>query len=102
MAAAKKGVAPSVFDVKTITLDDLLRVFEMQSYRRPRKSASDLPDAPFKVEDVPPTLQSEISHFRSHYKNPDRVEGVLTLKLPEALRKRGRKDSKTKKPSGNK
>lgn len=98
--AAKKSAPPKVFDVRSITMDDLIRIFDRYSYRRPKKSASDLPEAPYKVEDVPPTSPEEISHFRSYY--PDRVEGVITFRLSESLRNRGRRGPKTKKPSGNK
>lgn len=78
-------------DIKSITFNALLRVFSMHFNRKVNRHASDLPEAPYKVEDATSSSPSEISHIRSYYKNPDRAEGVIRLALPESLRNRGRR-----------
>ncbi|MES1977280.1 MAG: hypothetical protein V4451_04545 [Pseudomonadota bacterium] len=94
--ATKKPEKLRGIDPRSITIEQLTFIFSKYCNKKPKKSASDLPTAPYKVEDVPPTSPSEVSHFRSYFKNPDRMEGVITFRMPEALRNRGRKGAKGK------
>lgn len=88
---AKQHIKGENVVLKSIAFNALLRVFSMHFNRKGKRHASDLPEAPHKVEDVTSSSPSEISHIRSYYKNPERVEGVIRLALPESLRNRGRK-----------
>lgn len=99
----KKRVIPAPFDPRQITMDQLLEVFLTWKAQRQVERATipkDIPTAPYKVEDVSPTSPSEVAHFRSHFREPERVEGKITFEMPNRLKKRGR--AKTKKPTSNK
>ncbi len=68
--------------LKALTPDDVARILSKYFDRMPRRSTWEPPEKPEKVEELPLRTSSELSHILSHYDNPPRVRGVLTLKMP--------------------
>lgn len=98
---AKKRVPTKGCDVSSITMDNLIEVFEGALARSHMREADAkhvdpvLPRVPYKVEQIEPRSPNEIACFRRYYKSPSLIEVKLTLVRPDFSGKEGAKAKKS-------